>query len=583
MNEFEYERTDNINNGEPVEDIRDEAKAAGDLAREAQAAAKEAPAAFEETSAADPAKAAREAPAWQRPFERGYARADEDAPREAGARREGIPMTGEARTDTPYRPAGPERRYTENVYSAPQPDYRSAYGVRYDPYDGQRTDPREARGADQYYAFDPHNRYVHTYVNDGNGASYYRHEEKPAHTKKAKEKKDKKYVSRSALGWMIAICILFSAAFGAGGIYLGSRLVKSSDTATKEYGTVNYQIGENTVSADGSIAAAAAKAADTVVEITTEQKVTSSFFGQYVQSGAGSGVIISEDGRIITCAHVVENATSITVRLTNGDSFSAKLLGSDSRTDIAVIKIDATGLPAAGIGDSDKVVVGQTAIAIGNPLGTLGGTVSCGIISSLNREIKIDGQSYTLLQLDASINPGNSGGGLFDINGNLIGIVNAKSSGSAMSSTTIEGLGFAIPINQAIEVASQLSEKGYVGGRVNLGIYVVEVNSSTNTTDLYNNGYSELLNYITEYGVYFVRYQAGQNGDFKYGDRIIAVDGTSVSTRSEVQEVLQSHSIGDTVTVTVSRMNADMRRAQIVEVTVNLVEYIPETASSDSN
>ena len=384
------------------------------------------------------------------------------------------------------------------------------------------------------------------------------------------------------MAWMIAICILLSAAFGAGGVYVGSLLVGggNSNSTDKEYnGTINYTNGESTVIADGSIAAAAAIAADTVVEITTEQMVTSSFFGQYVQSGAGSGVIVSEDGRIVTCAHVVEGATSVTVRLTNGDSYEAKLLGSDSRTDIAVIKIDATGLPAAKIGDSDKVVVGQAAIAIGNPLGTLGGTVTSGIISTLNREIKIEGQTYTLLQLDASINPGNSGGGLFDINGNLIGIVNAKS-GSSGYSTTIEGLGFAIPINQAMDVANQLSEQGYVGGRAYLGINVVEVNSSTSTTDLYSKGYSELLNYITEYGVYFIKYQPGQNGDFKYGDRIIAVDGISVSTRNDIMDILDGHSIGDTVDVTVSRLNADMRRAQMVEVKVNLIENKPETTAS---
>ena len=472
------------------------------------------------------------------------------------------------------RPAAP-RGYSDNA-----PDYRAAYGQTYDPYDGRRPDAN-AGGYRPRYEQQPG---VHTYVNGGQrdhyDAPYGYGEINREDKKKEKKQRNKKGYSGRAMAWMIALCIMLSAVFGAGGVYVGSKLVGSNSTS-KEYGTINYEKGESTITPDGSIAAAAAIAADSVVEITTEKMTTSAFFGQFVQSGAGSGVVISEDGRIITCAHVVEGATSVTVRLTNGDSFEAKVLGSDSRTDIAVIKIDATGLVAAKIGDSDKVVVGQSAIAIGNPLGTLGGTVTSGIISTLNREITIDGQNYTLLQLDASINPGNSGGGLFDINGNLIGIVNAKS-GSAGSSTTIEGLGFAIPINQAIDVASQLSDQGYVGGRVNLGIYVVEVNESTSTTDLYNNGYSDLINYITDYGVYFLKYQAGQNGDFKYGDRIIAIDGTSVSSRSDVLDILEDHEIGDTVTVTVSRMNTDMRRAQMVEVSVNLVEYMPETTSADN-
>lgn len=530
---------------------------------------------------ASPEEAARRTVEWQRRYEREYAAVEKEAGEkaaEAGAeQRTEIPRPGANAYSRPAYGAG----YQPRPDTGNAPDYRSAYGVRYDPYDGHRIDPRETgRPGYDPYAREERNAGVHTYVNNGAAqrgaysAPAYRYAEKPA-----EKKKEKKGVSRRAMAWMIALCIILSAAFGAGGVYVGYKLTGSENVNSKEYGRIDYTNGNTSVQADGTIAAAAAIAADTVVEITTEMVSTSSFFGQYVQSGAGSGVVISEDGHIITCAHVVDGATSITVRLTNGDSFQAKVLGSDSRTDIAVLKIDATGLPAAKIGDSDKVVVGQSAIAIGNPLGTLGGTVTSGIISTLNREIKIDGQTYTLLQLDASINPGNSGGGLFDINGNLIGIVNAKSSGSSLSATTIEGLGFAIPINQAIEVADQLSEKGYVGGRVNLGVYVVEVNSNTSTTDLYNSGYSDLLSYINEYGIYFVKYQTGQNGDFQYGDRIIAIDGTSVSTRSDVQDVLQGHSIGDTVTVTVSRMNTDKRRAQIVEVTLNLVEYVPDSAS----
>jgi len=484
------------------------------------------------------------------------------------------------------RYAEPENRGFRPRPEYRQPDYRSAYGQTYDPY------ARSERPSVSYY--EDHARYaedgpqrnpdpgVHTYAGGYYGGGAYAPETR-GNTEKKKTKKEKKSGSsvKKAVAWMAVLCILLSAAFGAGGVYVGSRLFGNKDTESEYRGTVNYTKGEATVpTADGSISAAAAIAADSVVEITTEAVSTNAFFGQYIQSGAGSGVIISGDGNIITCAHVVEGATTVTVRLSNGDSFEAKVLGSDSRTDIAVIKIDATGLTAASIGDSDAVVVGQTAIAIGNPLGTLGGTVTSGTISALNREITIDGQNYTLLQTDASINPGNSGGGLFDVNGNLIGIVNAKS-GSNGSTTTIEGLGFAIPINQAIDVASQLAEQGYVGGRVNLGIYVCEVGPSTSMTELYQAGYGELIDYITDYGIYFLKYQSGQNGDFKFGDRIIAVDGMSVSSRADVQSILEDYSIGDSVTVTVSRMNSDMRRAQVVEVTVNLVEYIPETTAEN--
>ena len=170
--------------------------------------------------------------------------------------------------------------------------------------------------------------------------------------------------------------------------------------------------------------------------------------------GAGSGVIISENGYIITNHHVIEGAGAITVRLTNGCEYAAGVVGSDPDGDIALIKIDATDLCAATIGSSKSVVVGQQVLAIGNPLGTLGGTVTDGIISALDRKIPIDGVEMTLLQTNAAINPGNSGGGLFNRSGELIGIVNAK-----RAETGVEGLGFAIPVDIAWEIALQIAQQ----------------------------------------------------------------------------------------------------------------------------
>ncbi len=379
--------------------------------------------------------------------------------------------------------------------------------------------------------------------------------------------------------FVICLCagIVLSMVFGLVGVAIGYGMVENNETVTGD-GNLDINSTNKVVTElpEGSVAAAAELAGSSVVEITTETVTTSFFYGQYVQSGAGSGVIIdADDGYIITCAHVIDGASTVTVTLKDGTEYNAEIVGSDSRTDIAVIKINAKGLIAAQIGDSDTLVVGQTAIAIGNPLGTLGGTVSSGIISALNREINIDSQSYYLLQIDTSINPGNSGGGLFDIAGNLIGVVNAKSGGDG-SGTTIEGLGFAIPVNQAIEVANQLVDNGYVGGRVNLGIYVYEVTQDTNQASLYQSEYADLLDYITDYGVYFLEYQAGHQGDFEFGDRIIAIDGVTVSTRSDITSLLEEYSVGDTVTITVSRVNSDMKRNRIVQFDTTLVEYVPE-------
>lgn len=389
-------------------------------------------------------------------------------------------------------------------------------------------------------------------------------------------KKPKAKIGAGAIAAILAVCIVVSSACGFAGAYLGNKASKSNTN-----NELNYVQSSTTVteSADGSIAAAAEIAVNSVVEITTEIVQKNPFYGQYVQSGAGSGVIIdSDNGYIITCAHVIDGASSIKIRLRNGNEYDAKEIGADSQTDIAVVQITPKDeqLTAAITGDSDKLQVGQTAIAIGNPLGTLGGTVSSGIISALNRDITIDGQNYSLLQIDTSINPGNSGGGLFDIAGNLIAVVNAKSSGSE-SSTTIEGLGFAIPINKAIEVSKQLISNGYVGGRASLGILIMEITQNTTSSDLYQSKYPELSKYVTDYGVYFVDYQSGQSGDFQFGDRIIAINGISVSSKSDISSLLQELNVGDEVEVTVSRLGSDKKRSQMETFKTKLKESLPQS------
>ena len=214
---------------------------------------------------------------------------------------------------------------------------------------------------------------------------------------------------------------------------------------------VNVTVGSTGNSANMTISDVVDLVADSVVEITTSHVVTDRFYHQYVTSGAGSGVVIAENGYIITNNHVIDGATEITVHLTDGRQFQAIVVGTDPKTDIAVLKIGTTGLTFATMGSSKDLVVGQDVIAIGNPLGSLGGTVTDGIISALDRTVTVDGTQMTLMQTNAAINPGNSGGGLFDMAGQLIGIVNAK-----QSDTGIEGLGFAIPIDIAWASAEKI-------------------------------------------------------------------------------------------------------------------------------
>ena len=269
---------------------------------------------------------------------------------------------------------------------------------------------------------------------------------------------------------------------------------------------------------------------NSVVEISTSSVVNDSFFHQYVTSGAGSGVIITQSndaGYIITNNHVVEGAREITVRLTSGEEYSAQILGSDANSDLAVLRIAKTSgenFTAAPIGDSTKLSVGQEVIAIGNPLGSLGGTVTDGIISALDRTVVIDGISMVLLQHNAAINPGNSGGGLFDSMGNLIGIVNAKT-----SDTGIEGLGFAIPINIAYEFFNRVMitepalgiKVTYGSSNRVIGVYVTDITS--------------------------------ENSEFRMYDRIVSVNGQSISTVADYYAAIGALKIGDTVNISVIR------------------------------
>lgn len=319
-----------------------------------------------------------------------------------------------------------------------------------------------------------------------------------------------------------------------GGQVVVQQVQRDTNTDSVSQGSTN---GTNL-----SIQDVAALVQPSVVAITTEQMVSTNtwFGGSYVQSGAGSGVIISQDGYIVTCAHVVSGANNITVQLADGTEYTATVVGQDSTSDVAVLKIEATGLTPAVIGDSDSLAVGETTIAVGNPLGTLSNTVTNGIVSALNREVTVQGNDMNLIQTSASISPGNSGGGLFNANGELIGIVNAKSSYSEA-----EGIGFAIPINTAMEIGRQLIENGSVA-RPALGVKIMDVTDAQTAQQL---GVSTM-------GVYVVEVTKGSGADaagVQAGDRVLAVDDTAVSDSSALKNYLKDKGIGDTVNLQVER------------------------------
>ena len=331
--------------------------------------------------------------------------------------------------------------------------------------------------------------------------------------------------------------ILLSGIVGFGAGYAGSHLSHNTNVTIQQQ-TNKSNSGTIQVSDVSDIVE---KCKDSVVEITTESVSSgNSIFGQYVSQGAGSGVIISEDGYIVTNNHVVSGATSLKVTTTDGTEYDASVVGKDSQTDLAVIKVDANNLQAATLGDSDILQVGDPAIAIGNPLGELGGTVTTGIISATDRQITIDDETMTLLQTDAAINPGNSGGGLFNADGNLIGIVNAKE-----SSTGIEGLGFAIPITPAQDIITELMQNGSVTSRPALNVSLYDYTSNNQSQ---NSKYEDGC-----YIVQIVKNGAADKAGLQQNDRIISFDGEKIQSTSDVKAVLKKHKIGDTVKMVVER------------------------------
>ncbi len=368
-------------------------------------------------------------------------------------------------------------------------------------------------------------------------------------------KKEPKYVSRKTFAWTLIFCMILSAAIGAGTYALAISTFGGA-VVDKSINTTNYTLAKATGSVL-SIQEIINKNENSVVAISTESVSTDSWLGQYVTKGAGSGVIYSQDGYILTNYHVISQANAINVTLNNGKEYPATLVATDPQTDIAVLKINQKGLTPVTLGNMKTLGIGDLAIAIGNPLGKLAGTATEGIISALEREVVIGGKSMTLIQTSASINPGNSGGGLFDQYGNLIGIVVAKSSGSE-----IEGLGFAIPCDKVATIAKSLIENGYVEGRPAAGITIVDL---TDPNRAMQAGVSITGVYIKD-----VTGKNAQKAGLQKGDLIYYIEDAKVTDSAMLIKEIQNHKIGDKVTFTIVRNNEMIKIKVVLEAAKNI-------------
>jgi len=304
----------------------------------------------------------------------------------------------------------------------------------------------------------------------------------------------------------------------------------------------NYGLSQNTGGDQLTIQQIAQKVGPTIVGIETKRMVNDIFgFSLEEGAGAGSGIIIRDDGYIVTNSHVVENSTSLTVILSNGKSYEAKLIGKDSRSDIAVIKINGSNYPVAELGVSGELKVGDLAVAIGNPLGQeFAGTVTAGIISGLNRYITVENRQYNLIQTTAAINHGNSGGSLVNSQGRVIGINTVK-----IAAAGFEGLNFAIPIDDAKPIVEEIMKNGRVVGRPVIGL--------SGTRDV-----TEQIAKIYDLpvGVYIVKiqpYGSAERSGLKSGDTIIAINNQTVKTRIDLQKIINQFKAGDKVSVKIKR------------------------------
>ena len=295
---------------------------------------------------------------------------------------------------------------------------------------------------------------------------------------------------------------------------------------------------------------------NSVVAISNQS--TTNVWGQVSETASsGSGFIISEDGYILSNYHVVEGATRLTVITYMGDEYEAKLVGFDEMNDVAVLKVNATGLDAVTIGSSDDLIVGDQVVAIGNPLGELTSSLTVGDISAKDRTINTDGSLINMMQTDAAINPGNSGGPLFNMRGEVVGITTAKYSGSTGSGASIEGIGFAIPIADAMAMTEDLIAHGYLTNQAYLGVSVMDLDAST--ASMYSLPTGSYVQSVVEGG-------CAEKAGIQPKDIIIAVGEYTVEGNSTLQTALRKFRAGDTTTITV------YRAGQEIELTITFDE-----------
>lgn len=375
---------------------------------------------------------------------------------------------------------------------------------------------------------------------------------------------------------LILSCAVISAACGFGGAILAQNGSRTGKTTVQQSNRTATTV--NVKKVDGqtlmSPAEVYASTVNSVVSINCSA-VSTNIFGQQTESASsGSGFIYTADGYIVTNQHVVANASSINVTLYNGDTYPATLVGSDSDYDVAVLKINAKDLPAVTLGNSTDVNVGDTVMAIGNPLGELTFSMSSGIVSCVNRAINVEGTPFNMIQVDASINPGNSGGPLMNLYGEVVGIVSAKY--SSYADTTVEGLGFAIPINDVQSIISDIMENGSVTDKAYMAITAGTMTQQM-AAQYKINATEGVFVYSVEDG------GAGDKAGLKLGDVITKLNDTQITSMEDLSAAKKGFKAGDTVTLTVLRDGQEITTQLTFDAQPQATDNTTDSSQSSDN
>ena len=468
--------------------------------------------------------------------------------------------------------------------AAPQQSYTPPQLHQSQPYSGMGVGRKESPFADSPYEMN-HKPQSNTYRQPDPNAyrcgSTYVPPVPPQMPQKPKKKK-------SGKGWKAVLCAVLALAVVAGSCGITAMLINNRwekrvdaleqrlDAEIIDAKNIIGRLDEAVTNGTGNSVSGTlplgegltpgqvyAQNVQSVVLISCE--VRSSMYGQTVTGQSfGSGFILTENGYVVTNAHVVSGASAIYVTTHDGEEMEAKLVGSDTTNDVAVLKVEAEGLPAVTVGSSDELIVGDQVVAIGNPLGDLTSTMTVGYVSAKDRDVTTDGTTINMIQTDAAINSGNSGGPLFNMKGEVVGITTAKYSGSSSSGASIESIGFAIPIDDVIGMLNDLKDYGYVTGAF-LGVMVSDMDEATATY------------YRLPVGAYVQEVTPGycaEKAGLEMGDIIVKLGGYEVENITDLTRALRKFKAGDTTEIVVFRSGAE------VTLSITLDEKPADTNSS---